>query len=93
MDTDSRAYKENTPRDRPLEHRDMREALSLSTASGWNQTADDWRLLLELDSEGCLAVECDGLLAATTTLVCYGRQLGWIGMVLTRPEFRRRGVS
>lgn len=38
-------------------------------------------------------MECNGALAATTTLVCYGRRLGWIGMVLTRPDFRRRGLA
>jgi GNAT superfamily N-acetyltransferase len=79
--------------ERRLEQRDIPEALSLSTASGWNQTAEDWRLLLELNPESCLAVEQDGVLAATTTLVCYGRRLGWVGMVLTKAEFRRRGLA
>jgi GNAT superfamily N-acetyltransferase len=78
---------------RRFEDRDVPECLSLSTASGWNQTAEDWRLLLELNPQGCLAMACDGTLAATTTLVCYGRRLGWIGMVLTRPEFRRLGFA
>jgi GNAT superfamily N-acetyltransferase len=78
---------------RRLEQRDIPEALSLSTTSGWNQTAEDWRLLLGLNPAGCLAVEFDGSLAATTTLVCYGRRLGWIAMVLTRTEFRRRGLA
>jgi GNAT superfamily N-acetyltransferase len=61
--------------------------------AGWNQTAEDWRTLLELSPEGCLAIEVDGHLAATTTLLCYGRSLGWIGMVLTKAEYQRRGFA
>ena len=40
-------------------------------------------MLLELGPEGCLAIEMNGCLAATTTQICYGRKLSWIGMVLT----------
>jgi len=47
-------------------------------ASGLNQTEDDWRTLVELAPESCWAIEIDGKLAATTTLLCYGRRLGWI---------------
>ncbi len=72
---------------------DIPGALELSTVVGWNQTAEDWRLTLELSDEGCFGIECEGLLAATASLICYGRRLAWVGMVLTRPEFRRRGFA
>lgn len=78
---------------RQLQLDDIPAALELSAEAGWNQTADDWRMLLERDAAGCLALECEGQLAATTTLACYGTQLGWIGMVLTRERFRRRGYA
>jgi GNAT superfamily N-acetyltransferase len=67
--------------------------VQLSSAAGWNQTADDWRLLLELAADGCVCIEADGGVVATTTLMCYGRRLGWIGMVLTHSEYRRRGFA
>jgi predicted GNAT family N-acyltransferase len=72
---------------------DIPEAAQLSEQAGWNQTADDWRMLLELAPEDCLAVEVDGELAATTTLMCYGQRLAWIGMVLTKMKFRGRGLA
>jgi GNAT superfamily N-acetyltransferase len=72
---------------------DIPAALQLSVVAGWNQTADDWRLLLDLAPEGCFCIEADGIVAATTTLLCYGRQLAWIGMVLTHTDFRRRGFA
>lgn len=67
--------------------------MRLKEAAGWNQTREDWELLLRLAPEGCFGLECDGTLAATTTAVCYGRELAWIGMVLTAPEFRGRGFA
>ncbi len=68
-------------------------AMRLKEAAGWNQTAEDWANLLALEPEGCFALECDGTVAATTTAVCYGRELAWIGMVLTAPEYRGRGFA
>jgi len=65
----------------------------LSEAAGWNQTQADWRNLLRLAPETCFGLECEGCLAATTTAVCYGRKLAWIGMVLTDPRYRRRGFA
>jgi GNAT superfamily N-acetyltransferase len=65
---------------------------ALSSSAGWNQTIDDWRLLLTVCA-ACYGVEIDGHLVATATLICYGQRLGWIGMVLTHPDFRRRGLA
>src|SRR5580698_7880404 len=67
---------------------DISEALGLSSSAGWNQTHEDWRLLLEL-SDACFGIRIDGQVVATATLVCYGQTLAWVGMVVTRPEFRR----
>jgi predicted GNAT family N-acyltransferase len=78
---------------RRLAASDVRAALELSEQAGWNQTGDDWRMLIDLAPEGCLAIEVNGELAATTTLLCYGRRLAWIGMVLTRKSYRGRGFA
>ncbi|MGH9505122.1 MAG: GNAT family N-acetyltransferase [Terriglobales bacterium] len=72
---------------------DISAAAQLSAQAGWNQTEEDWRMLIELAPEGCLAMEFDGELAATTTLFCYGRRLAWIGMVLTKLPYRGRGLA
>jgi GNAT superfamily N-acetyltransferase len=72
---------------------DIPAAVGLSEEAGWNQTREDWRMLIDLAPQGCLAIEVDGELAATTTLLCYGRRLAWIGMVLTRVSNRGRGFA
>src|SRR4029077_10308149 len=78
---------------RTLRLEDVPSAFQLSAQAGWNQTEEDWRMLLELAPKTCLAIEANGQLAATTTLLCYGQQLAWIGMVLTKTEFQRRGFA
>lgn len=72
---------------------DLEGALELSRLANWNQTIDDWKMLLRLGPQGCFAIELDGQIVATTTLLSYGKRLAWIGMVLTRPECRRRGFA
>lgn len=72
---------------------DVPEAMRLKEAAGWNQTEQDWRRILDLQPDGCFGIEQDGRLVATTTTICYGRRLAWIGMVLTDPEFRGRGFA
>jgi GNAT superfamily N-acetyltransferase len=72
---------------------DIPGAMRLKEAAGWNQTEEDWRRILELEPEGCFGIEQDGRLVATATAICYGRELAWIGMVLTDPEFRGQGLA
>jgi GNAT superfamily N-acetyltransferase len=78
---------------RKLEPSDVFSAVELSAEAGWNQTAEDWCTLVDLSVEGCLGIEVDGELASTTTLLCYGKRLAWIGMVLTRIRYRGRGFA
>jgi GNAT superfamily N-acetyltransferase len=78
---------------RRLRHADIPAAMRLKEAAGWNQSEQDWATVLDLEPEGCFAIESGGELAATATAVCYGSELAWIGMVLTAPEFRGRGLA
>jgi GNAT superfamily N-acetyltransferase len=78
---------------RRLRPADIPQAMQLKEAAGWNQTEEDWRRVLELEPEGCFGIEREGRLVATTTAICYGRELAWIGMVLTDPGFRGQGLA
>ena len=69
------------------------DALALSTASGWNQTAEDWRRVLTLPSVQAWGVEREGQVVASTTAIRYGDELAWIGMVLTAERFRGQGLA
>jgi len=72
---------------------DVPAAMRLKDAAGWNQTERDWEVFLELQPDGCWGIFSSGQLAATSAFYCYGRELAWIGMVLTAPEARRRGYA
>lgn len=72
---------------------DLAAATELSTAAGWNQTPEDWQMLMTLEPHNCFAIEADGRLVATTTLLCYSQRLAWIGMVLTHANYRGRGFA
>lgn len=78
---------------RQLTPKDIPTALQLTEAAGWNQTREDWRHLLWLEQKGCFGIEESGRLVATTTLLCHGRELAWLGMVVTHPDCRRRGYA
>jgi GNAT superfamily N-acetyltransferase len=72
---------------------DIPGAMQLKEAAGWSQSSEDWARLLELEPEGCFVDERDGIVAGTTTALCYDSDLAWIGMVLVAPEYRRQGIA
>ncbi len=78
---------------RPLRRRDIPAAQSIRRSAGWNQTDADWIRLIDLYPDGCFAIDLEGVLAATATITVHGGSLAWIGMVLVRPEYRRRGLA
>lgn len=72
---------------------DIPGAMRLKEAAGWSQSSEDWARLLALEPGGCFVDERDGIIAGTTTALCYGSDLAWIGMVLVDPEYRRQGIA
>jgi GNAT superfamily N-acetyltransferase len=76
---------------RALTDRDLAALLQLSASAGWNQTPLDWQRLLQLSN--CFGLVKEDHLAASIAVTCYGRDLAWIGMVLTLPEHRGNGYA
>lgn len=81
------------PELRLLSASDLQDAMRLKEAAGWNQTQTDWLNVMAVEPGGCFCIEVEGAVAATATVVCYGCELAWIGMVLTAPEYRGRGFA
>jgi GNAT superfamily N-acetyltransferase len=80
-----------SPRDLTLG--DIPSAMELTIAAGWNQTPEDWNRILGVSSHGCRCIEVAGQIVATTTVLLYGTDLAWVGMVLTHPEHRRQRLA
>ncbi len=71
---------------------DLHMCCLLSAEAGWNQTADDWRLLIRAGAAQCIR-DVTGSPIATTVALPYPPALLWIGMVLVAPAFRGRGFA
>ena len=78
---------------RLLDREDLPFADSVRALAGWNQTLADWERFLALEPGGCFLAEWNGAPAGTATTLVHGPGLAWIGMVLVRPDCRRRGVG
>lgn len=72
---------------------DVSKAMRLSVAEGWNQTENDWRLLIDSPQNICMLVERGENIIGTTAAMNYSNKIIWIGMVLVDKMFRGQGVS
>lgn len=78
---------------RPMLSGDLKAAMALALAEGWNQTEKDWRLLLDNKLNTCLVAESNQKVIGTATAINYSNLEGWIGMVLVDKEYRRQGIG
>jgi GNAT superfamily N-acetyltransferase len=65
---------------------------ALSAEAGWNQTVDDWRLMLG-EGEAIGQFAAAGELVASALILPYGERLAWIAMVLTGEPYRGQGLA
>ena len=67
--------------------------VELVTEARWNQTGDDWRMMLSL-GEGFGLVDPQGKLVATALALPFASGgFGWISMVLVTETHRRKGLA
>jgi GNAT superfamily N-acetyltransferase len=78
---------------RKMMRRDIPEAMRLKTIAGWNQTEATWEYMLDASPDGCFVMVHQGRVVATVTTCRHGSRLGWIGMMLVDPTFRRMGIA
>ena len=71
---------------------DAAAGLALSAEAGWNQTADDWSMMIRLGQAFAIAAP-DSRLVATALALPYPPDFGWISMVLVHGPCRRRGLG
>ena len=76
----------------PLREEHAESAVRLSAEAGWNQTVDDWRLMLR-HGQGWGRFTQAGQLVATTLLLPYDRRIAWLAMVLVAERHRHQGLA
>lgn len=76
---------------RPLGPDDLADCRALSDGAGWNQTDDDWRLVLsQAETRGIARA---GRVIASAAVMPYGGRIGWVCMVLVAASARRQGLA
>jgi GNAT superfamily N-acetyltransferase len=74
-----------------LDPGDVGAALALSVEAGWDQTAEDWALMLRLGR--AFGVRAGDRLVASALALPYPPRFGWVSMVLVHEPYRRRGLG
>ncbi len=83
----------NSVRLRKMELSDMVELMRLKNAESWNQTKNDWRLLIQYKNSINLVAETDNTIVGTVTAINYANTVAWIGMMLVDKIHRGKGIS
>lgn len=78
---------------RTIQLEDIANCKLLSDAEGWNQTEEDWRLLVDNQQNVCLLAENRHKIIGTATAMNYSPEAAWVGMVLVEKAFRGRGFG
>jgi len=78
---------------RPMISSDIDQAMGLSTQEGWNQTEQDWRILVESADNICIVAEKGGRIIGTATALNHSGKVAWIGMVLVDKPMRGMGAG
>jgi len=87
---------ETVPIDLPpvvaLDQRHLPAMVALSAEASWNQTRDDWQMMLAAGSAIGMT-NSRGHLIATAITLPFGTAFGWISMVLVTAGWRKKGLA
>jgi hypothetical protein len=64
-----------------------------AAAEGWNPGLHDAELFWRTDPEAFVAAELDDVLIGGGAITAYGREFGFMGFFIIRPEFRGRSLG
>lgn len=78
---------------RPLQREELDTVLEWAAAEGWNPGLHDAESFWAADPAGFFALESEGELVGSISLVAYGHRYGFAGLFIVRPEFRGRGIG
>ena len=71
---------------------EAQDGLRLSRLANWNQTRTDWEFMLRFGMGAGFRTE-EGVWVSSMIALPMGPTFGWISMVLTDPDWRRRGLA
>lgn len=78
---------------RPMCADDIDAGMQLKALNNWNQVREDWDLLLNYPLASNWVAESKGQVIGTVSMVIYPPGIGWIGMMLVRPNLQGQGIG
>lgn len=78
---------------RPLTRTELDTAVAWAAAEGWNPGLNDADVFWATDPEGFVGAEYQGELVATGSIVAYGKNYGFMGFFIVKPELRGQGIG
>ncbi|WP_315739021.1 MULTISPECIES: GNAT family N-acetyltransferase [unclassified Bradyrhizobium] len=78
---------------RPMRPDEIGLAIDWAAAEGWNPGLSDVTCFAEVDPDGFLVAERDGVPVATVSCVNYDDRFAFLGFYMVRPELRGRGYG
>ncbi len=72
---------------------DLLSGFRLSQAAGWNQTPNDWQLILDQNSGNNWVAVDKNMVIGTVTSINYSNKFEWIGMMLVDSNHQRKGIG
>jgi predicted N-acetyltransferase YhbS len=77
---------------RPFKDEDIDFAYKLNVMEQWDDTRNDIKRMFNGEPNGCFIAEIKSKPVGHVFSISYGR-LGWIGFLIVKPEYRRRGIG
>ncbi|RMF76206.1 MAG: N-acetyltransferase [Chloroflexi bacterium] len=72
---------------------DAPSAAAMSASVGWVFSVSAWERMIALSGDGAFALFDGSRVIATACAFVYGRELAWLGTVITHADYQRRGLS
>jgi GNAT superfamily N-acetyltransferase len=76
----------------PLQETDAEAAVVLSREANWNQTEEDWRLMITTGDAVGLHND-EGTLIATALSLPQGPDFAWLSMILVTDDYQRQNIA